>query len=326
MILFVSSREPQVSGHLALFSCLSLLAGVGLAGCSGGSCDPTVEDCSVEEASEPPETGPCAGDEFLSAVPTSWALLRHLDQEVFIYESPATKEGWYPQYTDSVSLVTWSDNGDGTYKQTEDMCGIQVSDIAVSKPDDSIVIQRTEFPKDPGQWADNGVWTATINKEEAGTECSVSVGLSSELSSGEIYYIWGAELSDPLKSVCPSKDDDGWVDTDDDGDLGFTTTSIVEGANPVGGGDFVVNTYICQRLVMAHASAPVSTGDTGYEILGSYSNVTNDQTMYGFDNKLFSDDDPEVQFQAEQLANSYWYMKALPVGATCQDALNAVMP
>lgn len=286
-------------------------------GC-GSACDEPDADpavCGVATASPEPSVGPCADNEFLNAVPTTWALQRHLDQEVFVYGSPGTVEGWYPQYTDSYFLVTMTKNSDGSFSFYEDMCGVAISNIEIVEPSGDTTTQSTGFPKDPGDWAPSATWTASFstNTESSG-ECSLSFGLASELASKEVYSIWGANLPDPLTSSCPeSSSSSAWTDTDGDGEDGFTTTSYVDGTE-------FVNTYICQRLLLTHNAAPVSTTDSGkYAIKGDYSSIINDQSLAGDDSIVFPNSDPEVQFEAEQYANSYYYLEEMASGATCAD-------
>lgn len=306
-------------GRWLIGSALLALSVVGT-GC-GNSCEENPDACTIDEDTPTlPPTGPCASDEFLTNVPTTWAMVRHLDQEVYVYGSPATVEGWYPQYTDSYFLVTLSSKGDDTYDFTEDLCAVDVSNIAITMPDGGTTIQSTEFPQDPGSWVPAATWKLSLNGDSSsGNECSVSAALTSDLSTGEVYSGWGASFTDFLAQSCPtSTSDSRWRDEDGDAKNGFTTTTVIDG-------EPFVNTYICQRLLLGHAPAPVSTSDAGdYVITGAFSSLTNDQSLFGDDSIVFPNSDPEVRFEEAQYAASYYYMVALPAGASCSDVVNAL--
>lgn len=288
--------------------------------CEKPDADPQL--CGVETQGPEPSVGPCADDSFLDSIPTTWVMQRHLDQEVFVYASPTTVEGWYPQYTDSIFLMTMTNNGDGTFTVNEDLCGVAVSNIQIDTPSGGYVTQSTGFPVDPGEWAPSATWSAKF--EQSGTSndaCSVSFSLYSELESQETYSIWGANLSSPLNDVCPtSTSDSKWSDTDGDTKKGFTTSTYIDG-----GSEPFVDTYICQRLILGHNAAAVATDQSGgYEIKGDYFKIENDQSLYGDNNIIFPNSDPEVRFQADQYTNSYYYLKSLSSGATCAEALSAI--
>lgn len=314
----VSWRSQRLlAGSLVVgASTLGLFSGANM-GC-GNPCDAPDADpalCGNDTASPEPSVGPCADDSFLDSIPTTWALQRHLDQEVFVYGSPATVEGWYPQFTDSIFLLTLTNNGDGTFAVSEDLCGVSVSTIDITRPDGGIAVQATGFPKDPGDWAPSASWTAKFSQSGTSNDaCSVSFSLSSELESKEIYSIWGADLANPLTDICPtSTSDSKWNDIDGDGKDGFTSTTYVDG-------DEFVHTYICQRLILGHNDAPVSTSESGkFAIKGDFFKIENDQSLFGDDSIVFPNSDPEVRFQADQYTNSYYYLVELPAGSGCAD-------
>lgn len=314
--LWMSPRFVSPSSWLAGAALFAL--SVGMVGC-GNSCEDNPEACTIDEDTPTlPPTGPCASDEFLNNVPTTWAMVRHLDQEVYVYSSPATVEGWYPQYTDSYFLVTLSNKGDGTYDFTEDLCAVSVSNIEITMPSGGTTIQSTEFPKDPGSWASSATWKLSLTGDASGgSACSISAALTSDLSTGEVYSGWGATFTDYLAQSCPtSTSDSRWRDEDGDAKNGFTTTTIIDG-------DPFVDTYICQRLLLGHEPSAVSTNEGGdYVITGAFSSLTNDQSLFGDNSVIFPNSDPEVRFEPDQYAASYYYLVELPAGASCSDVVS----
>jgi hypothetical protein len=296
-----------------------LLAAVPLAGCSGTSCDD--DDCNAIESSPSPTPPPVATPtDFLKDHPHTWAMVRQIDQEVYIYDSPITKAAWYPQVTWSYFLVTWKDKDVGedtaTVEQTEELCGAEASDIIV---DTKIGDQRqsTGIPQKLIDSIPPDVWTATLS--------SVGDGTYSYQLNGPQYSVWGAKLADPLNDECPMRDEAGtsytpdtlppeeW-DEDTDGNPGVTTEVLIEG-------DHFADTYICQRLVFHEAASAVgSVTGKGFQVQGGFTDYLNDQSQYWADTSLFEDQDPEVRWSSSKNGtNTYYVMIELPDGATCKD-------